>query len=121
MRYNIGEQIVMKCPVCRNVYSYGRMITHLCKGNTFFFGSIFSETPSEYQWNCCPHPKKTHKSTSIHSTIPNPSKVNETCRFELLSDQNSSKILYPWNCYSNQDDLNLVLNLTISDKQLIYE
>ena len=98
------------------------MISHLCGGKTFFFGAIFNERPQKYQWNCCPHPK-TILSDSIPSTHSFPTFRDNKApnRLEFLSDEISSKILYPWNCCSNQNDETLVLNLTISDRQLIYE
>jgi hypothetical protein len=113
---------VLRCPVCDEVYSYGRMISHLCGGKTFFFGATFNERPHKYQWNCCTHPKTT-LSDSIPNTHSFPTTTDKTksSKLEFLSNEISSKILYPWNCCTNQNDVNLVLNLTISDRQLIYE
>jgi hypothetical protein len=105
----------MKCPVCQNVYSYGRMISHLCGGKPSFFGSIFNKRTHEYQWNCTTHLKVINPDLSIRNDI------EESSRFELLNEDKSSKILYPWNCQSNQDDAGFVINLTISNKLLVYE
>jgi hypothetical protein len=98
------------------------MISHLCGGNTFFFGASFNERPHMYQWNCCPHPKTTlSDSVSGNHSFPTPREIKEPSRLEFLSDEISSKVLYPWNCSSNQNDATLILNLAISDRQLIYE
>ena len=107
----------MKCPVCQNVYSYGRMISHLCGGKPSFFGSIFNKRTHEYQWNCTPHPK------AFNTNLSKLTSIEKSSRSELICVDKYSKILYPWNCQLNQDneDDNLVLNLTISDKQLVYE
>lgn len=42
-------------------------------------------------------------------------------RFELTCNNENSKILYPWNCRFNQNIVNILLTLSIADKQLIYE
>lgn len=114
----------MKCPVCQNVYSYGRMISHLCDGKPSFFGSIFDKRTPEHQWNCTPYPKTTIN-TCIPSNINKPTLNNleKTSKLEFLCNVKPSKILYSWNCQSsqNKEDDDLVLNLTISDKQLVYE
>jgi phosphatidylinositol kinase/protein kinase (PI-3 family) len=78
----------------------------------------------EHQWNCNSYPKTTI-STCIPSSInkPNLDNIEKTSKLEYVYKTIPSKILYPWNCQSSQDkeDDNLVLNLTISDKQLVYE
>jgi len=106
----------MKCPVCQMVYSYGRMISHQCGGQTFLFGTIFNERTPECQWNCNPHPKPTSRDFLRRSN-----ELKNSSRFELLNKNENPKILYPWNCQSNQEDVNVILNLSISDKQLVYE
>ena len=43
---------MIKCPVCKATYSYGRFICHNCEDNSMCFGKIFENEQKIYKWNC---------------------------------------------------------------------
>jgi len=108
---------VIKCPVCSEVYSYGRTICHTCGDKTFFFGNIFNERKHNYQWNCHTHSMANHSGKTYASTI----ELREPKKFETLRQELTHKNIYDWNCATNQSIPIFYFDLSESNKELLYE
>ena len=108
---------MMRCPVCSEVYSYGRGINHTCGDYKFFFGSIFDEKKHRYQWNCT----RDTKMTNLNKLTQNRIQISDQDKHKALNYESSHNQLYHWNCADNQTVMSIFLNFTESDRELIYE
>jgi hypothetical protein len=108
---------MMRCPVCAEIYSYGRQISHICGEKIFLFGSIFSEKKENYQWNC--YTGSVHKSTNKRTKRSHTS--GDTKNFDEIDQELTHKKSYDWNCDTVQNIPNIIFDLKESPRILLYE
>lgn len=58
---------MIKCPACKNKYSYGRFLIHNCKDNSICFGKTFEKEQKLHNWNCN-YPKESNNN-KFHEKI----------------------------------------------------
>jgi hypothetical protein len=80
---------MMKCPECREEFSYGRRIS-CC--NSIHFGAIFEDEGNHYQWNC--------NRIRIKSSNISYQKLISNKILEMKEVNKEKRNSYQWNCVS---------------------
>lgn len=116
MKMNEKPIAPIRCPVCKEEYSYGRRIYHTCGDHSIYSGVIYGNERRNYEWNC---------DTTLACVELTDKKISQIETFgngmDEINDEAESESTYQWNCNKNLKMEDLGLNDKKLNCFLIYE